>query len=192
MSSSISTDIRFQRIAEAKEVLCSCIIFNIHDKKSQETRTFVLDYITNDFTNLADVINQYLCNGNKSGKVRGYGTENVLKDTDFHNKKVLYYNETTAYFWDPVACAPADTLPSCFCDYEMPTKPLRSMLEQFAEHLAINEPEDSTLFQKCIFTPDENIKERLDKFEHLKCFFDLVESNYFDKNLFLSIKIIFI
>ena len=185
MSSSINTtDIRLQRILEAKEIICSCIIFSIHDNATHEVRTFVLDYITNDFNSLADVINQYLCNGNKSGKVRGYGNENVLKDTDFHNMKVLYYNELNSYLWDPVACAPADTLTSTFCDYEMPTKPLRAMLEQFAEHLAINEPEDSTLFKKCIFTPDEKLKERLGKFEHLKCFFDLVESKYFDKNLF--------
>ena len=59
------------------------------------------------------------------------------------------------------------------------------MLEKFAEHLANNEPEEgSELFQKCSFTSQEKLKERLDKFEHLKCFFDLVESNYFDKNRF--------
>ena len=182
--SKIFGDIRLQRIAEAKDIICSCIIFSINDKITQHVTTFCLDYITNDFTNLADVINQYLCNGNKSGKVRGYGSENVLKDTEFHNKKVLYYNEITTYLWDPVACAPANTLPSCFCDYEMPTKPIRIMLEQFAEHLALNEPEDSTLFQKCNFTPQENIDKILRETEHLKCFFDLVESTYFDKSLF--------
>ena len=185
MGSNVITDIRLQRILEAREIICSSIIFSIHDSATHEAKTFVLDYITNDFTNLGDMINQYLCNGNKTGKIRGYGSENVLKDTDMHNKKVLYYNETNSYLWDPVACAPANTLPSCFVDYEMPTKPLRVMLEKFAEHLALNEPEeDSELFEKCSFTPKEKLKERLDKFEHLKCFFDLVESNYFDKNLF--------
>lgn len=177
----ITTDIRFIRIAEAKEVLCSCIIFSIHDNVSSEIRTFVIDYITEDFTSLYDVVNQYIMNGNKSGKVRGYGTENVLKDTDFQNKKVLYYKETTAYFWDPVANAPADTLPSCFVDYEMPTEPIKEMLELFIEHLTTNNNE---LFEKCNFTADNVLEERLKEFEHLKSFFDLVDTNYFDKSLF--------
>ena len=180
----VTTDIRFQRIADAKEVICSCIIFSIHDSVTREIRTFCIDYISDDFFSLGAVINQYLLNGNKSGKVRGYGTENVLKDTDFHNKKVLYYNETSTYLWDPVANAPANTLPTCFIDYDTPTEPIKLMLEQFAEHLATNEPEDSDLFEKCNFTTDTVIEERLETFEHLKCFFDLIESTYFDKNLF--------
>lgn len=182
--SSCTSDIRFLRIMAAKEIICPCIIFSIHDQVTKEVRTFCIDYIYDEFPSIDGVINQYLLNGNKSGKVRGYGTENVLKDTDLHNKKILYYNETSSYLWDPTACAPANTLPSCFVDYEVPTEPIKLMLQQFLEHLAINEPEDSELFEKCTFTPQDALDKRKGEYEHLKCFFDLIESTYFDKNLF--------
>ena len=51
MGSNVITDIRFQRILEAREIICSSIIFSIHDSATHEAKTFVLDYITNDFTN---------------------------------------------------------------------------------------------------------------------------------------------
>lgn len=104
-------DIRFMRIMAAKEILCPFIIFSIHDQVTKEIRTFCIDYIYEDFANVTEAVNQYLLNDNKSGKVRGYGTENVLKNTDFHNKKILCYDETNSYLWDPTACAPANTLP---------------------------------------------------------------------------------
>ena len=94
-----------------------------------------------------------------------------FKDTDFSNKKILYYDETNSYLWDPTACAPANTLPSCFVDYEVPTEPIKFMLEQFLEHIAINEPDDSKIFERVTFTPKDELDKRKDEFEHLKCFF---------------------
>ena len=180
----VTADPRIKRIAEAKEVICSCIIFSIHDKYKDEIRTFVIDYITDEFLSLEAVIRHYIMCGNATGKVRGYGTENILKDTDFHNKKILYYNETSSYLWDPVANAPVDTLPSCFQDYEDPTEPLKIMLEDFVEHIISGEPDTSELFVKTDFTSDTIIEERLKTQEHLKNFFDLVDTDYFDKSLF--------
>ena len=177
-------DIRFMRIMAAKEIICPSIIFSIHDQDTKEIKTFSIDYIYEDFKNVTEAVNQYLLNGNKSGKVRGYGTKDVFTNNDFSNKKILYYDETNSYLWDPTACAPANTLPSCFVDYEVPTEPIKLMLEQFLDHLAINEPDDSKLFERVTFTPKDEIEKRKDEFEHLRCFFDLIESTYFDKNLF--------
>ena len=180
----LTVDPRIKRIAEAKEIICSCIIFSIHDKTNSNISTFVIEYITDDFLSVQAVVQQYICNGNMSGKVRGYGGQNVLKDNEFYNKKIYYYYDTSSYLWDPVANAPADVLSSCFVEYNIPPEPIKAMLEDFIEHLASGEPTTSELFEKSTFASTNTIQERLAQEEHLKCFFDLIDTEYFDKKLF--------
>ena len=180
----ITVDPRIKRIAEAKEIICSCIIFSIHDKTNSDYRTFVIEYITDDFPSVETVAHEYITNGNMSGKVRAYGSEIVLRDNEFYNKKIFYYYDTSSYLWDPVANAPADVLSSCFVEYNVPTEPIKAMLDDFIEHIIAGEPESSQLFEKSMFAPMDTINERLAKEEHLKCFFDLVDTEYFDKKLF--------
>lgn len=176
----ISEDIR--RVLEAKEIVCPSIVLSIREG-DYYCGTFVLDYILEDFSAPAEAIQEYILNMNKSGRVRGYGSDIFLTE-NISDLKVWYYFDVSSYLFDPIKKTPSLTTASCFKEYKtLEGTNLKIILKQFLDYLLSGEIE-TEIFSKGEFSTEEYLNNIFERNEHLSSFFDVHDTNYFNKSLF--------